>query len=507
MRRNKYFYLALAMTMGLAACNTAEGDDPGAAPTGPLAGSNVVNYAPVQKTKVAFTSNDQDLSKQAILQWQPVTTTAIDINAEKAVCEEMLPEQNGNTENIDIDFLYYAADADMELEFYPVYSQSSTTHNLGVFYYDENGNRHEQIIWEAINPWNLYKTDYLWSEEKKNYTVTTVTGVKITIKKGYKFGFYWNGHGNSGETTYYSKTDLNPAVIATYGSGEKLPGEVDKVHAHAGTFVSGGKTYLGIEDWTDFDYQDLVFTCDKEIPTVPSDEILPTPEDPQPPVVDPDPVDPDPETPVVPEDPADPEVVGNNGSVEINLALNAEHEKGDWAESHLSIHVRDTTDVTVFLPIGAEYYCPADDMMIVQKHDDAYVYNVTAETVSMEINGNVVTLNVKFAKDGITIKTQGINADILKYLRETYNDGLTFEVRNYYNELNRSVLQNILNNTVVSFENAPKIFVNAFGKDTETGVVDPYACTVTPADPNQYNGPDEQDSEYESAKLYIFDRK
>lgn len=499
MRRNKYFYLALAMTMGLAACNTAEGDDPGVAPQGPLAGSNVINYAPVQKTKVAFTSNDQDLSKQAILQWQPVTTTAIDINAEKDICEEMLPEQNGNTDNIDTDFLYYAANSDMELEFYPVYSQSSTTHNLGVFYYDENGVKHEQIVWEGINSWNIVTWD------------NVVKGIKITIKKGYKFGFYWNGTKREGyspvPTTYYSKTDLNPETVATDGGGNELSGEEAKVHAHAGTFVYGGKTYLGIEDWTDYDYQDLVFTCDKEIPTVPSDEILPTPEDPQPPVVDPDSVDPEPETPVVPEDPADPEVVGNNGSVEINLALNAEHEKGDWAESHLSIHVRDTTDVTVFLPIGAEYYCPADDMMIVQKHDDAYVYNVTAETVSMVINGNVVTLNVEYAENGITIKTQGINADILKYLRETYNDGLTFEVRNYYNELNRSVLQNILNNTVVSFENAPKIFVNAFGKDTETGIVDPYACTVTPADPNQYNGPDEQDSEYESAKLYIFDRK
>lgn len=285
---------------------------------------------------------------------------------------------------------------------------------------------------------------------------------------------------------------------------------------HAGTFVRNGKTYLGLEDWTDFDYQDLVFTCDKEIATVDGDDIYPTPDEPVVDPVDPtepdepvvDPVDPtEPDKPVVePVDPADPEVVGGNGSVEINLALNAEHEQGDWVESHLSIHVRDTTDVTVFLPVSAEYYCPADDMMIVQKHDEAYQYNETAESVSMDINGNVVTLNVTFAENGITISTQGINADVLKYLRSMYGDGLTFEVRNYYNEsvTNRSVLQNILNNSVVTFDTAPKIFVNAFGKTED--VVDPLACTVKPADEYGYSGPAEKDSEHESALLYVYEK-
>lgn len=472
MKKNKFFYLALAMTMGLAACNSAEGDDPSPAPD-PSPSSNVVNLTPMEKTKVAFTSNDNDLSKQAVVQWEKVSTTALDINAEIDLCKDKLKEGQDNTDLLKLDFLYHAKDQDLEMELYPLSMSTNQTHYLGVFYYDADGNIHEQVVYENVN------------EDALNSR-----GIKITIKKGYKFGFFWNAIDHNGDSIkYYSKKDLNPAT-RIHQNWDLDPA----IHETAGTFVSNGKIYLGMEDWIDFDFQDMLFICTKELDIVEGSEIMPD-EDADP-------------APVVPEeDPADPEIVGGNGSVEINLALNAEHEQGDWLESHLSIHVRDTTDVTVFLPVSAEYYCPADDMYIVKTHDEgAYTYNETTETVTMEINGNTVTLNVTFAEDGITIQTQGVNADVLKYLREVYHDGLTFEIYNYYNEsLTRNALQNILNNSTVSFDTAPKIFVNAFGKQDD--VVDPLACTVKPADAALYNGPETKNSEHESALLYVYDRK
>lgn len=53
--------------------------------------------------------------------------------------------------------------------------------------------------------------------------------------------------------------------------------------------------------------------------------------------------------------------------------------------------------------------------------------------MEMSISGNIVRLTTTYSQTGITISTTGINADVLKYLRNTYNDGLTFEITSYFN--------------------------------------------------------------------------
>lgn len=490
-------YLALALAAGLASCSNSDDGIP-AYPDVPR--SNVVNFAPAKQTVINFTSNDVDIAQNAIVSWTPVTNSSIDRDAEATLCKSVLPEQNGNIDQLNTDFLYYAKDADMELEFYPVYSHTDKMHKLGVFYYDEEGNRHDQIVWDQINPWALTESKWEASGEVK-YS----KGLKITIKKGYKFGFYWDGSyrpvgeniWNDVETLFYSSSELNPEsrCYVNYNYADKTS------RIHAGTFVRNGKTYLGIEDWTDFDYQDIVFMCDKEIPTVKADDVKPAPD---PVTPDPDPTDPD--QPVVPEDPADPEVKANGGSVEVNLALNEEHEKDDWKESHLSVHVRDTTDFTLFMPIEAEYYCPQDDMMIVQKHDTNFVYNETSETLSMVIDGQTVTLDVTFAANGITFQSHGINAKVLKYCRDTYGDGITFEVRNYYNDaLSRTDIQRKLNQSTISFTNAPNTYYYAFGY--WEGSIDPLACAVKPTDAADRNNVKVEMSEHEGAQLYIYTKK
>lgn len=462
------------MTIGLAACSS---DD--TANGGVQEAEKTVDLMPTQTAKVAFTSNSENLSEDAVLSWIKTSTTTLDREAETAICNAMLPEKIDNTGNLTTDRLYYAKEGNTTLTFYPILAHTGGTSDLGFFYYDEDNVRHDQMLWKEMSGYNgsISKTTMYPTK------ITTSYGAQITIKEGYKFGFYWNGHTRFDykETTYYSISTLNEVE-------EGVP------TVHAGMFVRDGKTYICMENHTDFDCRDIVLMCGTEIATAPAGETAPVSQ-------------PKPVMPGQKEDPADPAVTTNGGSVEVNLAMNAEHEQGDWLESHLSIHVRDTTDVTLFIPVGAQYYCPQDDMMIIQKHDVAYQYNEQTETMSMTVGGNAVTLKVKYAMDGITITTEGVNADVLKYCRDTYHDGIVFEIRNYYNNsLNRTQLQPLLNNSTISFTNAPNTYVCA--KGLVDGIEDTLACTVKPEDiANRTEPTAETVSEREKANLYIYTLK
>lgn len=160
--------------------------------------------------------------------------------------------------------------------------------------------------------------------------------------------------------------------------------------------------------------------------------------------------------------------------VEINLALDKKND--DLLESHLSMHVRSATDVEVFIPVPAQYYCDADDMMIVLEHAENFVHGGPYVT-EYNINGNIVTLNVAFEEDGIRIWTDGINQDVIDYCRETYNDGITFEVWNYFNDpekvaeltggaISMEDLKYLLNKATVRFlDKTPGEYINSFGTD------------------------------------------
>lgn len=483
MKKNLLYLAALAVTLGLASCSSDDyaGDDK--QPTiDPVA--NVMDLAPAKKSEVKFWSNTQNLAEEAVVKSE-IGTANVPFSSyqqQQQVANARLGEGVNNKDKIDTDFMFYAKDNDVELNLYLLSFNTDQQRELGVFYYDETGEINEVPVWSF--DWNSI-----------NYYGDNVKSVKITVKKGYKFGFYWNGKDNTGQPTkYYSKSSLN-ANLPIHSN----PNETSSLHA--GTFTDGGNTYLCIEDWVDFDFQDAVLATDIALTTVDGDDTTPTT-----PEVKPDPT-PDPEEPVVPVDPVDPVVSDKGGSVEVNLAINAPHDTGDWKESHLSIHVRDTTDVTVFLPVQAEYYCSQDDMMIVQKHDVAWQYNETSEEVSMVVGGQVVTLNITYAENGITVTTKGVTADVLKYCRDNYNDGITFEIRNYYNnEITREDLIAALSNSTVTFlDKAPNVYVNAYGM--WEGVVDPYACKVLPADKDNRNEPSTEMSMNNESTLYIYPLK
>ena len=156
------------------------------------------------------------------------------------------------------------------------------------------------------------------------------------------------------------------------------------------------------------------------------------------------------------------------GEVEVNLSVNDEKAEGDYISTKLSIHVRSITDVTVTIPVTAEYYCDADDMAIVVSHQaSVFKYNDTDNhyTMNYDVNGTNVTLTVTYKEDCIEVSTSGMTAELQEYLNTTYGDGLTFEVWNYYNEnATRPSLKQMLDQSTVAFADGkmPGHYVNAF---------------------------------------------
>lgn len=165
----------------------------------------------------------------------------------------------------------------------------------------------------------------------------------------------------------------------------------------------------------------------------------------------------EPEDPVTPEEPV---VVVKEGEVEVNLAV---QDHKDENSSKLSVHVRDTVNFKVFIPVSDQYYCNEDDMYIVEKHYENMTYNVNNATVEREIAGQKVVLNITYAAEGIYIESEGINAKVLEYCREVYGDGITFEVWNYYNSaISRDELITLLNQATIEFtDNEPQNYICA----------------------------------------------
>lgn len=190
--------------------------------------------------------------------------------------------------------------------------------------------------------------------------------------------------------------------------------------------------------------------------------------------------------------------------VEINLALLDVHTLPDGSNkydvedlvSKLSIHVRYPHDVQVVLPVPEKFYCDQDDLYILKDHyttngEPNWVYGGETHSVSYNINGNIVKLNVTYvsalndtqitkAGEGyIMVTTEGINQAVIDYCRTNFGDGINFEVYNYYNrgnkyttgsyqEITYDELQwKYLNRSYVNFDYnhtgiIPDFYINAF---------------------------------------------
>lgn len=517
-------FMSAALALGLSACSSDDAIiDNGTNGDGIPSAS--LSYAPTRAAEVSAYSNGHRVAKkqQAVVSVSnvaPLDNARLESTAK--VFTEVLPEEQDNlnktptkpgVSNWTTNYLYVSDGKPFTL--YPAYSTTNRHDIIGIYYYDEEGVKHEQDVFDNKG------SHYGFYRDQE--------GIQITVEKGYKFGFYLktaygfngtdrnNNHYDDIEETYYSNVSENKAC--SYDSHYNL-WEDKGCHGngvHSASFSYGGNTFFGFEDWehhntSTFDLNDVVFmiTSELSIKDKPKEEdkkpeVTPTPE----PTPKPEPT-PNPEPG---EDPA-PSVVAGNGSVEVNFSIY--DRKYEANETKLSIHVRDTTDVTIVIPTPADCYCPVDDMLIVQKHDIAQVYK-TSSTVDMDINGNKVSLTTTYAEDGITISTNGINADVLKYLRNTYGDGLTFEINSYFATerldargnkvaVTRDEIQAMLNRSTISFTNTPKFYLNAFG--VINNAIIPNDCNVTPADATLFGdrvgvAPKHGNTSY----LYIWERK
>lgn len=216
-----------------------------------------------------------------------------------------------------------------------------------------------------------------------------------------------------------------------------------------------------------------------------------------------------------------------NNEVEINLSLNDIHTisaakaKYDVADlvSKLSIHVRYPHDVEVILPVPEALYCNQDDLYIINSHyvDGAYgsdpdhgdhQFNGEQHVLSYPVAGKDVKLIITYVsgqedkltrpnsyfKDGIklggyiSVKTEGIDEDVINYCRENFGDGINFEIYNYYNRgnnyktgkyseisfkdlqyyfLSRSFVNFDWETSTIESKNYPDFYINAFNKTRE----------------------------------------
>lgn len=168
--------------------------------------------------------------------------------------------------------------------------------------------------------------------------------------------------------------------------------------------------------------------------------------------------------------------------VEVNLHGD---DKGDYLESHLSIHVRHATDVEVYIPVPKQYYCDADDLVISQIHDMNHSKHGGPYKVTYELKDDkedvsyTVTLNLEFVEDGIRIWTEGITQEVIDFCFNHYQDGLNFEVWSYFNNtIDLEGLKEYLNQATVRFlTDEPDAYINAFAE--EGGAKNPDDCTVS----------------------------
>ena len=104
----------------------------------------------------------------------------------------------------------------------------------------------------------------------------------------------------------------------------------------------------------------------------------------------------------------------------------------DWNEIKTSIHLRDSVNVRVLIPIPVEYIAVPDDFDIRSGAD--YTYITEREVVNYTVAGQSFQTEVviNHTKAGIEILIEGTQCkDALKVARAVYSDGLTFEIHSY----------------------------------------------------------------------------
>lgn len=191
-----------------------------------------------------------------------------DLEARSELFLNKFPEEQDNlnhpgVDNFSKNFLYESDGQPFVI--YPIYMETSSHDDFGIFYYDENGDLHEQIVWESGQV----------EQEDGKYNIPGLlqgeNGIKITLRKGYKYGFYID---EAGVGKFYSYAEENYKICTETDHGE-FPCLGNGCHAV--TFTDNGQTYMGFEDWEYwhnpewskyFDCNDVIFSAPQTLAVV-----------------------------------------------------------------------------------------------------------------------------------------------------------------------------------------------------------------------------------------------
>ena len=202
--------------------------------------------------------------------------------------------------------------------------------------------------------------------------------------------------------------------------------------------------------------------------------------------------------------------------VEVNLSIldqktwGTENPKITDLAAKLSVHVRqEVVKAIINIPIPADYIIDSDDLAIFQTHKDLNIKeNIKNEhQVSYDIGGGTVTATVSFpdvvfaeTQEGeenhvdltgpITVTLEGLSENVIKTCLDNNKDGINFEIyiyiQNDKTNYTSEEFKGELDNSTISFDEAPKYYINAFtaGYDengNRTNTINPNDCTVAPA--------------------------
>lgn len=126
------------------------------------------------------------------------------------------------------------------------------------------------------------------------------------------------------------------------------------------------------------------------------------------------------------------------GEVEFDVH---QQEHQNWNEIKTTVHLRDTVNVRIFLPVEGAYIAVADDFDIRVGDTWGYIFEEkpveeVSEKIKVEFKiGHVdyeTYIYVNHKANGIEILIEGSTcAEALKLAREIYDDGITFEIHSY----------------------------------------------------------------------------
>ena len=116
----------------------------------------------------------------------------------------------------------------------------------------------------------------------------------------------------------------------------------------------------------------------------------------------------------------------NDGEVEIDIH---QQTHDSWDEIKTAIHIRDTVDVTVRIPIPEQYLAEQDDFRI----------RVWTAYYTVGNSSYPVTITAIHETEDMIINVSGVTAELLnKAKEETNGDGITVEVCSYYKNLDHA---------------------------------------------------------------------